>query len=164
MPACKAGRVTHPYSYHYIYIVIFGFPVEIKAHMSGDLNGNKTPEAEVPEGTDGPHQLIGQVLQEGEEEIIALHVLYGARWSSLTRLQQGLSAQDKHLPRETGVKVREFGMGHPKAQEVWRPEARLGTACGDRLRDATGGGGGWEAQFLLEVPGHGAAGGSGRTC
>lgn len=68
MPACKAGRVTDSYSYHYIYIVIFGFPVEIKAHKSGDLNGNKTPEAEVPEGTDGPHQFIGQVLQVEREK------------------------------------------------------------------------------------------------
>lgn len=85
---------------------MFGFPVEVKTHKSGDPNENKAPEAEVPEGTDGPQQLIGQFLQaEREKKRLHSHAHTVCGLMQVTRLQRGLSAQDKHLPGETGVKA-----------------------------------------------------------
>lgn len=82
-------RITHPYFNLYIYAVMFVFAVEIKAYEYGDLNKSKAPEAEVPEGTDGPHQLIRQVLQERWKRrgCTATHAHDADWWQPLTGLQ-----------------------------------------------------------------------------
>lgn len=67
---------------------MFVFAVEIKAYEYGDLNKSKAPEAEVPEGTDGPHQLIRQVLQERwKRGCTATHAHDADWWQPLTGLQ-----------------------------------------------------------------------------
>lgn len=113
--------------YLYIYAVMFVFAVKIKAYKSGDLNKSKAPEAEVPEGTDGPHQLIRQVLQERWKRrgCTAIHTCDADWWQPFARLQRSRAravSVRHHLPGKTEGKVR-AGCGTHRAQESWRPWA-----------------------------------------
>lgn len=124
-------RITHPYFNLYIYAVmvfLFFFSVEIKAYEYGDLNKSKAPEAEVPEGTDGPHQLIRQVLQERWKRrgCTATRTHDADWWQPLTGLQCSRAravSVGHHLPGETEGKVR-AGFGTHETQDFWRPWAK----------------------------------------
>lgn len=151
-------RITDPYFYLYIYAVIFVFAVKIKAYKSGDLNKNKAPEAEVPEGTGGPHQLIRQVLQERwKRSCTATHACDADWWQPLAGLQcsraRAVSVRH-HLPGKTEGKVR-AGCG-TKPKSSGGHGQSLGTAWGFGC-----------AVLLVEVgdvPGCGVADGSAQKC
>lgn len=96
-------HAKHAKNYRYLllplYLYFVWFTVEIKAHKSGDPKRNKAPEAEVPEGTDGPQQLIGQILQErwtrGGYAAPHTHHTDIAPWAVA---EHGLSAPDSASP------------------------------------------------------------------